>query len=175
MPVDITALIDDLTAETAALRAIIDPLPDAAWQQDTPAPGWTVSDQVSHLAHFDEAAVSAVTDPDAFTADLARQLAAGTLDPDAIARQYRDLGPAALRDWFAQARARLLAVVADLDPAHRMPWYGPSMSVASALPARLMETWATGQDIADAGGGPREPTPRLRHVTHIRAAARPYT
>jgi uncharacterized protein (TIGR03084 family) len=175
MPVDITALIDDLTAETAALRAIIDPLPAAAWQQDTPAPGWTVSDQVSHLAHFDEAAISAATDPEAFTADLARQLAAGTLDPDAIAGQYRELGPAALRDWFAEARARLLSVFAGLDPALRMPWYGPSMSVASALTARLMETWAHGQDIADAVGVDREPTARLRHVAHIGVGARPYS
>ncbi len=175
MPADITALIDDLAAETAALRAMIDPLPDAAWQQDTPAPGWTVSDQVSHLAHFDEAAISAATDPEAFTADLARRLAAGGLEPDAIAREYRDLRPAALRERFAESRARLLSVFAGLDPAHRMPWYGPSMSVASALTARLMETWAHGQDIADAVGIDREPTARLRHVAHIGVGARPYS
>ena len=175
MPVDTTALIDDLTAETAALRAIIDPLPDAAWQQDTPAPGWTVCDQVSHLAHFDEAAVIAATDPEAFTADLARRLAAGNLEPDAITAEYRDLGPAELREWFAQARARLLSVFAGLDPAQRMPWYGPPMSVASSLTARLMETWAHGQDIADAVGVFREPTARLRHVAHLGVAARPYS
>ena len=33
--------------------------------------------------------------------------------------------------------------------------------------ARLMETWAHGQDIADALGIEREPTARLRHVAHI--------
>ena len=175
MPVDITALIDDLTAETAALRAIIGPLPAAAWQQDTPASGWTVSDQVSHLAHFDEAAISAATEPEAFEADLAQRLAAGSLEPDAIARQYRDLGPDALRDWFAEARARLVSVFAGLDPAQRVPWYGPPMSVASALTARLMETWAHGQDIADAVGVFREPTARLRHVAHIGVGARPYS
>jgi uncharacterized protein (TIGR03084 family) len=175
MPVDLTALIEDLAAETAALRAIIDPLPDAAWHEDTPAPGWTVSDQVSHLAHFDASAVTAATDPEAFCADMAMQLAAGTLDADAIAGQYRDLGPEELRDWFAQARARLLSVFAGLDPAHRMPWYGPSMSIASAVTARMMETWAHGQDIADTVGVFREPTTRLRHVAHIGVGARPYS
>jgi uncharacterized protein (TIGR03084 family) len=33
--------------------------------------------------------------------------------------------------------------------------------------ARIMETWAHGQDIADALGIRREPTARLRHVAHI--------
>ena len=174
MPADIAALIDDLAAETAALRAVIDPLPDAAWQRQTPAPGWTVSDQVSHLAHFDDAAVTAATDPESFI-DAAMLAVASGLDPDAIARQYRDLSPAALRDWFGQARARLLSVFGGLDPAQRVPWYGPPMSVASALTARLMETWAHGQDISDAVGVHREPTARLRHVAHIGVGARAYS
>jgi uncharacterized protein (TIGR03084 family) len=38
------------------------------------------------------------------------------------------------------------------------------MSVASAATARLMETWAHGQDVADGLGVVREPTARLRHV-----------
>ncbi len=173
MPVDIIELVDDLSAETAALRAIIDPLPDLSWQRQTPAPGWTVSDQVSHLAYFDEAAVTSATDPESFT-EIALLAAAAGLDPDAIAAQYRELTPAALRDWFIAARARLLSVFAGLDPAQRVPWYGPPMSVASALTARLMETWAHGQDIADAVGAHREPTARLRHVAHIGIGARPY-
>jgi uncharacterized protein (TIGR03084 family) len=49
------------------------------------------------------------------------------------------------------------------------------MSVASALTARLMETWAHGQDIADTVGAHREPTPRLRHVAHIGVGARPFS
>ena len=47
------------------------------------------------------------------------------------------------------------------------------MSAASSLTARLMETWAHGQDIADALGTRREPTDRLRHVAHLGVAARP--
>jgi uncharacterized protein (TIGR03084 family) len=78
-----------------------------------------------------------------------------------------------LRDWFAGARRNLVAVYADLDPRARVPWFGPSMSAASMLTARLMETWAHGQDIADALGAERQPTDRLRHVAHIGVAARP--
>ena len=38
-----------------------------------------------------------------------------------------------------------------------------------------METWAHGQDIADALGVQREPSGRLRHVAHIGVAARAFS
>jgi uncharacterized protein (TIGR03084 family) len=49
------------------------------------------------------------------------------------------------------------------------------MSAASSLTARLMETWAHTQDVADALGVTREPTDRLRHVAHIGVGARAYS
>ncbi|NBQ99753.1 MAG: maleylpyruvate isomerase family mycothiol-dependent enzyme, partial [Actinobacteria bacterium] len=61
------------------------------------------------------------------------------------------------------------------DPKARCPWYGPAMSVTSMLTARLMETWAHGQDICDALGVHREPTDRLRHIAHIGVRARPFS
>ncbi len=151
MPADLVALVDDVAAETAALRAILDPLPDASWLLPTPAPGWTIADQVSHLAYFDEVAVTSATDPDAFAAVLAR-IDSGGVNPDVIAAEHRRLSPAQVRDWFARTRGELLSVFAGLDPADRVPWFGPPMSVASSLTARLMETWAHGQDVADTTG-----------------------
>lgn len=48
------------------------------------------------------------------------------------------------------------------------------MSAPSMATARLMETWAHGQDIADALGVRHEPTARLRHVAWIGVRARDY-
>jgi uncharacterized protein (TIGR03084 family) len=175
MPADLGALVADLAAETAALQAILDPLADDHWLLPTPAVGWTIADQVSHLAYIDEVAITSATDPDKFAADVARVFADGTVNPDTIAAQYRQLTPAQLRDWFGRARAELLTVFAGLDPATRVPWFGPSMSVASSLTARLMETWAHGQDVADTVGARREPTDRLRHVAHIGVGARAFS
>jgi uncharacterized protein (TIGR03084 family) len=174
MPADLVALVDDVAAETAALRAIIEPLPDASWLLPTPAPGWTIADQVSHLAYFDEVAVTSATDPGAFAAILAR-IDSSSVSPDVIAAEHRQLSPAQLRDWFIRSRDELLSVFAGLDPATRLPWFGPPMSVASSLTARLMETWAHGQDVADTVGVRREPTQRLRHVAHIGVGARPFS
>jgi uncharacterized protein (TIGR03084 family) len=47
------------------------------------------------------------------------------------------------------------------------------MSAASSITARIMETWAHGQDVADALEATRTPTDRLRHVAFIGARALP--
>ena len=65
MPADLSALTADLIAETAWLDEILEALPPAQWQLPTPAPGWTIADQVSHLAYFDEATLLSIRDPDA--------------------------------------------------------------------------------------------------------------
>jgi uncharacterized protein (TIGR03084 family) len=49
------------------------------------------------------------------------------------------------------------------------------MSPASFVTARLMETWAHGQDVVDALGQDRPGTPRLRSVAEIGVRARPYS
>jgi uncharacterized protein (TIGR03084 family) len=41
------------------------------------------------------------------------------------------------------------------------------MSPTSMATARLMETWAHGEDVADALGVSRTPTDRLRHVAYL--------
>jgi uncharacterized protein (TIGR03084 family) len=166
--------IEDLRAEGRELQALLAPLRPADWDTPTPAEGWAIRDQVSHLAWFDDAAVRAVTAPDDFRAEMAAALTGG-LDTDAIAKQHRSMAVPELRNWFDAARARLLDVLAGLDPKARIPWYGPDMGAASFATARLMETWAHGQDVADALGTVRTPTDRLRHVAQIGFRALPYS
>ena len=175
MAADIPALLADLAAESAALEAVLAPLPAVDWLAPTPAAGWTISDQVSHLAYFDQAALLSVTDPDRFRAQAAALAGGGEDFPDRIAAQFRHLGGAELLPWFQAARRALLDGYAAADPARRLPWYGPDMGLASSITARLMETWAHAQDIYDALELDREPTARLRHVAHIGIGARAYS
>ncbi len=49
------------------------------------------------------------------------------------------------------------------------------MAARSFITARLMETWAHGQDVADALGIDRRPSARLRHVAHLGVRARPFS
>ncbi len=175
MPVDMAALAADLAAESAVTRALVADLDEAGWRTPTPAAGWDIADQISHLAYFDEVTVQSAVHPEQFNAELAAAEVDGGINPDTIAARFRDRTGAELLAWFEVARAELIDTFIGLDPRARLPWFGPAMSAASSLTARIMETWAHTQDIADALGVTREPTPRLRHVAHIGVGARVFS
>ncbi|WP_327091029.1 TIGR03084 family metal-binding protein [Nonomuraea sp. NBC_01738] len=165
-------LTADLRAETEALERVLGGLTDEQWELATPADGWAVRDQVSHLAWFDDAAALAVREPAAFRAQT---LLVGEGTVDDIAAESRGMSVPDLRAWFERAREGSLVAFAGLQGKERLPWYGPDMSAVSFVTARLMETWAHGQDVADAAGVTREPTARLRHVAQIGVRALPYS
>ena len=175
MPVGMAALTADLAAESVVTRALVAGLDEAGWRTPTPAAGWDIADQISHLAYFDEVTVQSALDPGRFKAGLAEAEASGGINPDTIAVRFRDHSGAQLLAWFETARGHLLNTFKNLDPRARLPWFGPAMSAASSLTARIMETWAHTQDIADALGVTREPTDRLRHVAHIGVGARAFS
>jgi uncharacterized protein (TIGR03084 family) len=167
MVVSMHAVLDDLLAETEVVQGLVAGLDDAGIAAPTPAAGWSIRDQLTHLAYFDGTATQAAVDPAAFRRDAEALMAAGTDFPDRIAAAHAGLPAAEVRAWFGRARAEFVAVFRDLEPKTRVPWYGPEMSALSSVTARLMETWAHGQDIADALGQHREPTDRLRHIAHL--------
>ncbi len=168
------ALLADLRAEGDELDGLVAGLGGAAWRTPTPAPGWTVAHQIAHLAWTDERAVQAAEDPQGFADEVRKAWAA----PDAFVDEGAERGaaepPEALLSRWREGRERLLRALAAQPPRARLPWYGPPMSVMSMATARLMETWAHGQDIADALGVHRAPTARLRHVARIGVRARGY-
>ena len=166
-------ICDDLEAETAALLAILRPLSDAEWDTPTPADGWNVRDQISHLAYFDGTGLLAATDEEGFQRSAAAMLA-GEVDDFGLP-EGRAMEPAALLDWFTSARAGMVSAFRQLDPKARLPWYGPAMGALSFATARLMETWAHGQDVADTFDIVCTPTDRLRHVAHIGVRARAFS
>lgn len=175
MAEDLGSLCDDLAAEHADLERLVVPLGEAGWDKPTPAEGWAIRDQISHLAFFDDAGRTAIVDPDAFAAALDQVLT----DPDGYMEQAVERGrvmpPAEILAWWRSARAALLAAAAPLDPRTRLPWYGPPMGARSFVTARLMETWAHGQDVADALETEREPTDRLRHIAHLGVVTRGFS
>jgi uncharacterized protein (TIGR03084 family) len=173
---DLNAIIDDLDAEQTALRAVLGTLPVSDWDKPTHAVGWSVRDQVSHLAYFDEAATRAMQNPEAFMAEVQEILAGGGegLEAGYLSRG-REMSSANLLEWWRTASLALIAAARAVDPAARVPWYGPAMSPASFITARLMETWAHGLDIVDVVDGDRPDSDRLRHVAFIGVRARPYS
>lgn len=171
---DAAAVLDDLRSESNELDLLVAELAAAQWAGPTPAERWTVAHQIAHLTWTDEVALLAVTDPDAFAAEAAEAQADPGTFVDRAAEEIVATAPQALLRRWRDGRDRLQQVLRAAPPGTRIPWYGPPMSVASMATARLMETWAHGQDIADALGAVREPAARLRHVARIGVRARDY-
>lgn len=171
---DPTPVIDDLCAEGEELDLVVGELSAEQWALETPAPGWTVAHQIAHLAWTDHSSLLAVTDRDAFAREVEKALAAPGDFVDNGAEEGAGK-PAAqlLADWRGGRKALEDALRAAPAGA-RFPWYGPPMSAASMASARLMETWAHGQDVADALGVVRTPTDRLRHIVRLGVRTRDF-
>jgi uncharacterized protein (TIGR03084 family) len=175
VPPDLSELCDDLEAERASLDALVAPLDETGWRTATPAPGWTIRNQVSHLTFVEGRAVLSFEDPEAFAVALE-----GDRDDPGLFAYHMDGEPlpddsaVVLEQWRATG-ARFVRLARAMDPAARVPWYGPPMRPASMVSARIMETWAHGEDIAEALGIDRAPTARLRHVAHLGVGARRFS
>ncbi len=170
----------DLAAEHEALDARVASLPEDAWATPTPAERWDVRDCIGHLCFFDEAAAAALAEPERFLVERGAYLDAvasarageRTTEPDEALG--RALSPPRLLERWRRSRRALLDAAGAADPQARVEWYGPAMGASSFVTARIMETWAHGQDVVDAVGAPPSISDRLRHVCHLGVAARPY-
>jgi uncharacterized protein (TIGR03084 family) len=170
-------LLADLDAEFRALRSVVGRLGDTdpTWDLPTPADGWAVRDQISHLAYFDEAGRLAVVDPEGFAVEVERLVGSDGDPMDVHLTRGRSIGGDELLAWWDGAHAGMMAAFAHVEPSARVPWFGPAMGARSFVTARVMETWAHGQDVLDALGLDRQPTDRLRHIAHLGVRARTYS
>lgn len=161
-------IVNDLADEQADLDGVVRDLPPAKWDAITPAAPWTIRDTISHLAFFDERQTQAIRDPDGFADEINRRMTGGTDDYMSIGiGRGRKLTPDDVIVWWRAARASEIEAFLPMDPEQRLPWYGPPMKARSAVTARIMETWAHGQDVFDTLGLKREPTDRLLHVAEL--------
>jgi uncharacterized protein (TIGR03084 family) len=164
---DLANVVRDLGAEHRVLDEMVAGLAPETWSTPTPAEGWTVADQVTHIAHYDDRARVALTDADEFARLLEQDFGSGVIDMDAHLETGRAMAPEQLLDWSRTAHSGALRALSRADPTTRVPWYGPPMSVRSFAAARLMETWAHGRDVADGLGVTQAATARLRHVADL--------
>ena len=176
---DLAGILADLEAESAELDALV---------ADLDAAGWATADAGAGL---DRSPTRSRTWPGPTSSRCVRRHRSGRLrapssreapaEPDGLRRRRA----AAERRRAAAGRAagRLAEGRARAWPTRwrrpgrsaKIPWFGPPMSAASMATARLMETWAHGQDVADAlGRASAMPTARLRHVAHLGVRTRDF-
>jgi uncharacterized protein (TIGR03084 family) len=156
-------LLADLADEQASLDRLLAPLPAIEWVRSTPAPGWTIADQVWHLAVSERAAALAVAGR---SSEVFGGRAPGLTMPDTE--------PAALLEAWRTARADTLAALTPLGDRDRVIWGAGPMSARSFAEARLMETWAHGLDCFAALDLEPVDTDRLRRIAGLGLRALPY-
>lgn len=163
-------IVLDLLTEYRELAALCDTLTPAQWRIPSAFYSWTPWDEIAHLCYFDEAALQSVRDPECFASNAATlnaRIAAGEEFSTIQRETFSHLdGPALLALWRERHEA-LAHELSLIDAKARLPWYGPLMSARSFASARLMETWAHGQDVWDVMRRRRPATVRLKHIAHL--------
>ncbi|MEU4390882.1 TIGR03084 family metal-binding protein [Kribbella sp. NPDC023855] len=167
-------VLDDLSAESVELDLLVGGLAADGWSTPTPAEGWTIAHQIAHLAWTDEAARLAAAEPDEFQVELRKAAENPTGFVDDGAAEGAALTPGELLTYWRQTRGELQEALRAVPAGQKIAWFGPPMSPASMATARLMETWAHGQDVADALGVTRKPSNRLKHVAHLAVRTRDF-
>ena len=163
-------ICNDLKNEQEELDSIVSNFDENMWNKMTKFADWTVKDEISHLAYFDSTAKLAAIDRNAFVKSF-EEMIKGITNPDEIFKKTLEKGRkmtySQLLEWWREERYQLVNALIKLEPKKRLPWYGPDMSAKSFATARLMETWAHGQDILDTFNIPRNVNSRLKHIAHL--------
>jgi uncharacterized protein (TIGR03084 family) len=154
----------DFRAESQALFDLLDKADAVAFDQPTQFKHWTINAVLQHLHFWNQMAGLQLTDE-----PLLLQRIAGVKSATGGMRAFENahfqgLGGRALLDaWHAgfNATADAFAVA---DPKARLKWPGPDMSARSSITARLMETWAHGQEVYDHLGVVRQNADRIQNI-----------
>lgn len=160
----------DLLAEAEELHGFLNTLDEADWSRETGFMGWTPWDVVAHLHFFDRVSMLSLEGRDAFVArrdELVVRMTKGETSSQIARHELGALSPAALLERWRTTCRDMATQLGESDPDRRLPWFGPDMGVRMFTTARLMETWAHGQEIYDLKRVLRAPTDRLRHVCVI--------
>ena len=168
-------LLTLLEDEAGLVEAMVQTLAAEAWTLNTAAKGWTIAHQIAHLQWTDKAVVAAIEEPAEFAA-LRAEVQADPRRIDLAAEHGSELAPSILFTRWRQGRADLTRALACQPDDTKIDWFGPPMSATSMATARLMETWAHGQDIADALGVAHDSADDvLRNVAHLGVRTRDFS
>lgn len=160
----------DFRDESEALYALVSSHGDDVLAVRTQFRGWTIGDVLVHLHVWNVGADLALQDAERFLefySHFREAVETGrSLRPPETAWIGELRGASLLRAWREQVLAMTDRFRA-ADPRRRVRWAGPDMSVRSSITARLMETWAHGQEVYDALGVERVDADRIRNIATL--------
>lgn len=152
----------DFIDESHALLLLLSSHADDDYKRITQFKSWTINDVLRHLHYWNWMAALQLTDEEQLSSELSLVATEGMHRREAA---FADgmTGNVLMNAWWQQVEATG-ALFAKADPKARLKWAGPQMSARSSITARLMETWAHGQEVFDALGAQREEADRLKNI-----------
>ena len=156
----------DFRDESDALFELLQPMGDEDFATMTQFRGWSINDVVGHLHVWNQAADLSLNDEAAFLEffeDVKSAMAGGSLRNFEL-EFLAGLAGCELRDEWHEFYHAMSERFGQVDPRARVKWAGPEMSVRSSITARLMETWAHGQEVYDSLGVERVDTDRIKNI-----------
>lgn len=164
----------DFREESDALAALLSGLNDEDFARPTQFKGWTVNDVIEHLHVWNWAADTALADEErflTFIAAIGEHIGAGgtlrSFEGDWNRSHWGGLAGRRLLEAWQGYYPQMADRFRDADPKTRVKWAGPDMSTRSCITARLMETWAHGQEVYDELGVERVNTDRIRAIAFL--------
>ena len=155
---------EDFRAESQALYQLLADRTDAEMAEPTLFKDWTTNDVLQHLYYWNQMAGLQLTDE----AELSQRLKGILRHPGGMRsvenEHFDSLSGVALRDAWYEDAMKTADLFATADPKARLKWAGPEMSARSSITARLMETWAHGQEVYDHFGVVRQNEDRIRNI-----------
>ncbi len=158
---------EDFRAESEALYALLEPIDPAAFDEPTQFKDWTINAVLQHLYFWNQMAGYQITDEVGLAERLKK---AGGHKGGMRGFENESLGGLSGRPLLEAWRANVdetADTFAAADPKARLKWAGPDMSARSSITARLMETWAHGQEVYDHLGVERVNADRIKNIAHL--------
>lgn len=159
----------DFREESEALYRLLEPIPDEDFGLVTQFKNWTINDVLTHLHIWNWAADLTLRDPAGFEGFL-RQVAASVAKGSLRAFENEWIQGLKNRELLETWHSFCLTMsdhYAAADPKARVKWAGPDMTVRSKITARLMETWAHGQEVYDVLGVERVNQDRIWNIAML--------
>jgi uncharacterized protein (TIGR03084 family) len=160
----------DFKAESQALYDLLSKLDASRYSESTQFKDWTINGVLQHLHYWNIAANLSLIDEPRFMVmlkDTLGKLGAGVKMRDFENDALDGLSGQNLLDTWYETMLEVAENFANADPKTRLKWAGPDMSATSSISARLMETWAHGQEVYDHFGVERVNTDGIKNIAHL--------
>jgi enediyne biosynthesis protein E11 len=171
---DLQNVFADLAAEGEEVDRLVAGIDAAQLELPTPAPGWTVANQIAHLAFIFRLAGLAASDAETFEALTAPAAHDFNGAVNAALADYAGDSPEVLLSRWRAERDACVKALSAVPAGQTVPWLVNPLPPTILACAGIMELFGHGQDIADALGIDRKPTDRLGHLVGFAVLTRDF-